>query len=408
MKPLGTRLDALRRSFLATAGTGLTLGLALGLLMPSVDGWLAVDFPLVDLQENSASSLLQTIGTVVMSVVGISFSVIVVALQLASQQLSPRVLRTFETNRLSQVVLALFVGTFIYCLAVLARLGSVDGVPELSVSVAIVLALVAFAFFVAFIHEIVNVLQASNIIRRIATDGQQAVERRFPADVGAEPDDRDRAEREVEARMGATRPTAALADDSGYVTAVDSDVVEVAARHGGLVRQRTMVGDFVVRGAALADVWCAAGDEGLTEEVRHAFTLSPERTVVQDVAFPIRQLADVALRGVSPSLNDPTTAENAMGFVADGIVRFVERGGPPVPIRVDGDGRPRFVARVPTLDDLVRLGFEQVGAASADYPVLAARLVLLLEHIDRCAGEAGIPCSEARRQAARITPAERG
>lgn len=408
MQPLGTRLDALRRSFSVKAGAGLALGLAFGLLIPYVDRWLNTDIPVVTLREDSASSLLQTIATVVMSVVGISFSVIVVALQLASQQLSPRVLRTFETNRLSQIVLALFVGTFIYCLAVLAQLGAIDGVPELSVAVAVALALVAFAFFVAFIHEIVNVLQASNLIRRIATDGEQALQRRFPSDVGGEPDDLDRAERQVDARMAARAPEPVRATDSGYVTAVGTNVVDVAARHGGLVRQRTMVGDFVVRGAELADVWFPAGDEGLADEVREAFTLSSERTVVQDAAFPIRQLADVALRGVSPSLNDPTTAENAMDFVADLIVRFVERGGPPALIRVDGDGEPRFVACAPTLDDLVRLGFEQVRVASTDYPVLGTRLITLLEHIDRRAREAGIPCEEAQRQAAQITPAARG
>jgi uncharacterized membrane protein len=143
-------------------------------------------------------------------------------------------------------------------------------------------------------------------------------------------------------------------------------------------------------------VWCESDARALSDEVERAFEIADERSVVQDPAFPIRQLADVALRGLSPSLNDPTSAENAMGSLADLLVRFARRGQP-APVRVDDSGAPRFVALVSTLDDLVRLRFEQVRVKAATYPVVAVELIRLLSEVERSANEMGTACAEARR-----------
>ena len=137
--------DALRRSFWFLPAAAMAAGLVTGFGLVELDYALGLDpgvFTFVDLQ--SARAVLQTIATVTVSVAGLAFSVTVVALQLASQQLSPRVLRTFQGDRLAQGVLAAFVGTFVYSLIVLAKLTE-RGVPALSVTIAIVLAVAAFA-----------------------------------------------------------------------------------------------------------------------------------------------------------------------------------------------------------------------------------------------------------------------
>lgn len=365
--------------------------------MPSVDGWIGADVPLVDLERNSGSSLLQAIATVTMSVIGISFSVIVVALQLASQQLSPRVLRTFQSDRLSKVVVSVLVGTFIYCLAVISRLGSLpDEIPELSVSVAIVLAIASVGVFVRFIHTMVDALQASTVIRRIGDDARHSERARYPKAVGGDPADPELATRHVE-RVTATTPVAVTVRRGGYLTAVDGErLIESASACDVLVRQCIPMGDFVLSGMLVAEVW-GEHAEDFRDEVAHAFELSDERSVAQDPAFPVRQLADVALRALSPSLNDPTTAENAMGALAEILVRLADQGEPS-PVRVDADGRPRFVACVVTLDELVRLGFEQVRLSAHGHPVFSDRLVVLLHAIRRATRDAGMECREAERQ----------
>lgn len=271
-------------------------------------------------------------------------------------------------------------------------------VPELAIAVALCLAVVTFGFFIAFIHDIVNALQASDLIQRIAADAQGTIRRRYPDDLGGEPEDMAAAQAAVHATERASDPCELRSPRAGYLVAVHPDVIGELSSSDALLQQKVMIGDFVVTGQLLACLWCREDPDDLGERLTAAFELSYERTVVQDVAFPVRQLADVALKGLSPSLNDPTTAENAMNSVAETLVLFAERGAG-MPIRVDAAGAPRFVACAPSLDDLTRLGFEQVRVKGASYPVFAARLVELLGHVRRAAHDAGTGTREVERQA---------
>lgn len=394
--------DTLRRSFWFLPAVAIVVAIGLGFGLPELDrslgvelGTLAFSFSDVD----SARGTLETIATVTVSVAGVAFSATVVALTLASQQLSPRVLRTFQANRLSQATLAVFVGAFVYCLVLLSSLGA-GGVPKLSITFAIVLAVASFVLFVFFIHDIVNSLQASTLIRRIAADGQYAIAFRYPAGTGSDADDREGAAESVRRRTEPSASAEVRASRAGFIVSVAGDDVVGAARaHDALVVQRAPIGDFAVTGSRLAEIWCDGEvDDGLVDGVREAFRLEGERTVVQDVAFPIRQLADVALRGLSPSLNDPTTAENAMNSLADTLVGFLRVPDADV-VRVDEQDAPRFVAIRPTLDDLVRLGFEQVRVKAATYPVVSVRLLALLHELQREADAAGVESQEIARQA---------
>ncbi len=402
MRPVNPRLEVLRRSFWLYSSIAFVTAFLLGWLVPALHGWLYVDVPLLQFhQEGSAATALQTIATVSMSVAGISFSVVVVALQLAAQQLSPRVLRTFQADRPPQLALALFVGTFIYCLVALARLGAVGGEagPDLVVAVALLLATVAFAYFIVFIHHIVNVLQASDLIRRIASDAQFTVERRYPDDIGEEPPSLSAGEEAVQRSMDRREPIEISAPRAGYLVGVDPRVMKVLSESDALLEQLVMIGDFVVTGQRIARLWIDGGPgDAPVERIRRSFDLAHERNVVQDAAFPVRQLADIALKGLSPSLNDPTTAENAMNSIADTLVRFAARGDG-VPVRLDESGQARFVAQAPTLNDLTRLGFDQARVKAATYPQVAVRMAELLRLIRDAALASGTDCQEAERQA---------
>lgn len=373
--------DSFRASFGALSGLALTLGLIAGFAMPEVDVWLRADVPLFDFSsQGAARGMLETIATVTVSVVGIAFSVTIVAFTLSANQLSPRVLRSFRRDLLSQLTLAAFLGTFVYCLALLARLGSVgaldDEVPSISIAFAVLLAFGSLALFAVFLGHIVSMLQPSSVIASIANDSRTQLEHPFPADVGREPEDPE-ASREMALRqMRLLTERYVECDAEGYLTIVGgAEILAAAERGGGLVQQRTRVGSYVMPGLELATVWAPDADraERLAAEVAGCFAVGRQRTLPQDPAFPVRQLADIALKGLSPGINDPTTALNAVEALVAALNRFA-RGDRPSPVRIAADGEPRFLADVPDFDELLNLGFEQVLAFGQDDPLVERRL----------------------------------
>ncbi|HEV2060914.1 MAG TPA: DUF2254 domain-containing protein [Solirubrobacteraceae bacterium] len=400
--------EGVRSSFGFLTGVAMALGLVLGFVLPSVDAALDLgDAPVFGFADPEVGrSLLETVATATVSVAGLSFSVTVVAFTLASSQLSPRVLRTFRADRLSQATLACFLGTFIYCLAVLIRLGSADeggSVPNLSITLAVALAVVSFAMFAAFIAHIVSMLQPSSIIDGIRATGRRSLESPYPAGVGETPDTAAAERALLRTRDGdGGRPV--RADRQGYVSTVYATrLLTSAAGCDAVVVQRVQIGEYVIPGLLLADVWCAdhGRREDLVATVRAAFVLGRQRTPVQDPAFAVRQLADIALKGLSPGINDPTTAQNAMEALTALLVRFAT-GDPVSRLRADEHGVVRLVALAPDLDDLVRLGFEQVRVFAASDPAVSRRLLTLLARIDEAARSAGIRCIEPAHQAALI------
>lgn len=400
--------EALRSSFGFLTGVAMALGLIVGFVLPSVE--VASDIPVFGIAEPDVGrSLLETVATATVSVAGLAFSVTVVAFTLASSQLSPRVLRTFGADRLSQATLACFLGTFIYCLAVLTRLGSAEeggSVSNLPITLAVVLAIVSFAMFAAFIAHIVRMLQPSSIIDGIRASGREALEAPYPVGVGAEPD-----EDAVREALARTRDGGApvRSDREGYLSSMHAArLVQAAAACDGTIVQRVQIGMYVTPELLLADVWCADDRrDALVAAVRESFVLSRHRTPVQDGTFALRQLADVALKGFSPGINDPTTAENAIEAIASLLIRST-RGPHPSSFRADERGVARLVALAPDLDDLVRLGFEQIRAFAASDPAISRRLLVLLERIEDTARAGGLPCVEPSRQAALIVEAAAG
>lgn len=395
-------LERLRNTFWVLPALGITLAIVAAFALPAIDD--AVDLPdAVSFNggRDTARSVLQTIVTVAVSVAGISFSVIVVALVLASQQLSPRVLSSFQRQPLNQAVLGLFLATATFSLFVLgASEGTSETVPELSVTVAMVLAAMSLALFVVFLHYLVRSLNASAVIRRIAADGHRAIHEPYPLGFGDGIEDRRRAESAVRERAAGAASREVRAPRAGYLTSVDADDLLAAAEaHDGFVEQRRAIGDFALTGALLAEVWCAEADlDALAGRVERGFELYEERLVENDVGYPLRQLADVALKGLSPSINDPTTSENAMNSVTDALVRLARQPEAPM-LRVSRGGEARFRALAPSLEALVRLGFDQVRRDGASRPSFAVRLLELLANLRELGGARAAACPEIRRQA---------
>jgi uncharacterized membrane protein len=276
-------------------------------------------------------------------------------------------------------------------------------VPSLSLALATFLGLGSFALFAAFIGHIASMLQPSSVIASISAEARAHLDSPYPAEVGEEPEDGGRAGGDFERAVAGRRERPVRLEGEGFLTEVRADhLLEYAEAADLYVRQVTRVGAYLLPGEAVATAWLAEGgeeDDAVEERLRAFFSEGSQRTLPQDPSFPVRQLADVALKGLSPGINDPTTAANAMEAMSAALIRFACAGRPCL-LRADGDGRPRFWADAPDLDDLTWLGFEQVIHYAEKDPALPARLRELLERIAAAARQNGLETAEIERLAA--------
>lgn len=256
-----------------------------------------------------ARNLVETVASTSLNVVTITFSVTIVALQVAAAQYSPRVPRQFIRDRATQLTLAVFIFTFVYCLAVLRSIREdTVVVPQLAVTVAFLLAIISVASFVYFIHHIVHAIRIEQILRLVEQRTVSALlsnyERREEGD--PEPDLLDIPERAVPV----------LASSSGIIQRVNAKLLlDYAAKHGLVIQYVYMLGDQAVKDTALAWVWTSDSDGNLPDpgkelqpRIAKTLQIGRERSVQADVAFGLTQLVDIALRAVSTAINDPTTA----------------------------------------------------------------------------------------------------
>ena len=328
-----------------------------------------------------ARGVLTAIASTTVTVTGVVFSLTIVTLQLAASQFSPRVLRSFSRDRVSHVTMGAFLGSFTYALLVLrnVRSGADDGetfVPAIAVGVAILMVLASTSLLIYYIHHVARSIQASPLIDRITDDANAAVRRLFPEPVGeAAPDPSGDATRDGP-------PGLVAAVRAGYLQAVDEDALFSLAGDEGsprlTLRMEPLVGEFILPGAPLVTVWpaTAAAREDVRQAVRHAFTLGSERTLQHDAGFGIRQLADIAIKALSPGINDPTTAETCIDRLAEVLVNLGSRR-PPNAVRRGKHDSVRFIANELNFPAAVNLAFAQVRHyASGDASVLVHLLVI--------------------------------
>ena len=360
----------------------LTIAAALlALLLVAVDQRRAVDgseflFSFGGSPEG-ARSVLSTIAQSMLTFTGLVFTITMLVLQLASSQLSPRVMRTFLRDRGNQVVLGTFVATFVFTLLVLREVRTpIDGsdafVPAISVWVAFALLLASIGAFVWYIDHMAHAIRASTVIANIWTETVKAIERLYPERVGVQAGDTDWAP--------SNPPGIVLkSPKAGVVVRVDeAALLEATAGDDRVIELCPRVGDFIPQGAPLVRLW-GAWTRDTAEEVRDGVAIDGERTMDQDAAFGFRQLVDVAVRALSPGTNDPTTAVQALDRIHDLLRRLAQREIPS-PIR-SLDGRVRLILPRPTWDDYVQLGLEEIRLAGATQVQVIRRLRAILDDL---------------------------
>lgn len=352
------------------------------------DRWLAHWPRLFGVGAEGSRQMLSTLAGSMMTVLGVTFSMTLVALTLASSQYTSRVLRIFMSSRITQITLGVFAGTFTYCLIVLRTIrsnGVVEFIPGLAVFFAFVLALGSVGILIFFIHHIASSIQASSIIASVARETYSAIDRLFPGkkEQGSE----EKEDEEPFLRILDEMAWSAIpAEESGYIQSVDSEaLLRLARDKKTILRMERGIGDFVVQKTALASLALEeTPDSETVAAINAAYSISIHRTVDQDPAFGVRQIEDIALKALSPGVNDTSTAVMCIDHLTAILAHLAGRQLPPS--RISQDGELRVIRVVPTFESLLADSFDQIRRSAAGNVAVIARIISALDNIASLTG----------------------
>ena len=349
---------------------------------------------------STAGTVLEVIATSVMAATTLTFSLTVVALQIASQQYSPRLLRDFARDRKTQGALAFLVSTFVIALVTIRGLQEGRGLPVVAIALSLVMGLLSAGVLLAFVGHIVRVLRVDNMMLVAHQEASSVMLETWP------PYDA----RHNDAPQDLLPPngggTLVPAPRSGFVRVIrDPPLVEAAREGSFFIRLRVRAGDHVIAGTPVAAVWSLDGDATIDTArvqaaIRKSVEVGFERTVEQDAALGFRQLTDIAVKALSPAINDPITAGHAIGYCADLLCRLLGRNLAPQ-ARSDGQGTVRLVVASRDLRYFLDLVCSPIRRFGSGEPIV---LTALLRMLRDCAVAARDDAQrgELRRQADRI------
>ena len=367
----------------------VALGLAGGLLssleaaVPAVSAWVPRALFPSHSDSQVAQFILGGIAAAMMTVVSIVFAILLMTLTLASMQFSPRIILSFSQDTVTQQTLGIFLGTFTYCVAALPAAHALPHPfePVLAVLGAMLLALACVAWLLFFIHHISEAISVNHIVDRIAQETEDIIDQTMPRPVR-----RDRLPEEAVSDGAGLEPTAreapVLGGVSGYVRFIDTRRLAAQAKSANMsVRVLRRVGHFVPEGVPL--LMASKGDrltEAVAAELRAAFEFGPTRTLQQDVEYGILQIVDIALKAISPAVNDPSTAIGCVDQLSRILIRFATRE-PPDSVLYDPPGVFRVGLPWLSFDRLVESAFEQIRVYSKTDVAVSLRILRALGDI---------------------------
>jgi uncharacterized membrane protein len=342
--------------------------------------------------EAAAREVLIGIAAAVITVAGVVFSITILALQLASQQFGPRMLRNFIRDLGTQLSLGAFVSTFVYSVLTLGSVAHRPGTfaPHISVTVALVLTLVDLGVLIYFIAHVATSIQLTSVVASIAGDFRSTLDdlHEEAARTGSSTAAGEQLDRDARVRLEAGGGVVP-ARTSGFLQAVGHDrLVRIAASSDAIIRLLHRPGHFVVEGQPLALVWPAHAVGEVTHALTRAHIVGPNRTLTQDLGFAIDQLVEVAIRALSPAVNDTFTALNCIDWLGDCLCRAMRRPLPQGIYRDEG-GRVRVIDPVITFEGLVKGAFDKIRQAGRGMPAILIRQIRNLQRVAIAIGDAG-------------------
>ena len=324
-----------------------------------------------------AKTVISTIGSAMMTFIGVVFSISLVAVQMASGQFSPRVVRLYVRSRITKITLTVFLATFLFSLMTLTSFDSesdprlLTNVPLVESVLALAMVFLSLLLFIAYVNGTLRMMRISFVIDRIARESFRVAVKHPPE--GAVDEE----------HLGPATARITHHGRAGVLRDVHiARVVRTAGRHGVVLRLLPRIGDFVVPGTPVFTVHGGAAPS--RRALRYTVYVGVERTFHQDLGFGLRQLADIALRALSPAVNDPTTAVQAL----DRIVQFLASVAQ-YPLGAlhhrDRRGTVRMVQPVPDWTALVDLGFAEIRGCAVGNPQVPRRMLAGLDDLLRLA-----------------------
>lgn len=342
---------------------------------------------------DDARTLLATIATALLTFTGVVFSITLVALQMASTQYSPRVLRTFVRKPVTKLALATFIATFVYSLTLLARVGTASGahtVPQGAVGLAYLLVMVSVIVFVFFVHSTVRSMRVTYVIDAVFRETLPSMQKAFK-------DPSSYVEAQFPSRDLSVSGTIAFDHADAVLDGLAAHhLAQMAAAHGCVLRLTVPVGTFAPRGFEVIEVLGVPSSPLRPEEVLGAVNTSAVRTIYQDPNYGVRQLVDIAIRALSPAVNDPTTAVQSLDRL-HGVLRAVANRPDPSGYYVDEHGVARLIVPEPRWDQLVELAFTEVALYGSTAPQITRKLTAIFDDLTSCVPPERAGAIEAQR-----------
>jgi uncharacterized membrane protein len=381
------------------------------LLLVWAMNWLDVRIP-NEILENSGLVLVGTVAelsatligmaTSILATAGVVFSLLTLPLSTVASQYGSRLLRVFLGDRITQLVLGIFASAFVYCLgAVLTfplRMVPFEA-PQITPTVGLVLMMAAFASLILLVQHISTMLQAPNIAAGAGAELLDVILAESSSKVGIIDAQRQTGQIGPDTLMDmASLPETVgyqiRARQAGYIQYIQLDhVLALANERNLLIHLLCRTGQFISSSATVALVWPASGiDEQQAKQIRNAFLIGNRRTPAHDVEYAFNQLVEMAVRAMSPAINDPFTAITCLEYIGAGLALFL-RQGEISPHFYNQDGQLRFVFEPVTFDELLSTSFDMLRHASCEN---VSVLLHMLDVIDGISRETKSP--EARQQ----------
>jgi len=329
---------------------------------------------------SGSRAILSAIAGSMMSVATTAFSITIVALQLASSQFGPLLLRNFMRDTGNQVVLGTFIATFAYSLMVLRTINGVaenEFVPHLAVTVGIGLAIASIGVLIYFIHHSAASIQVDRVIQKVGDDLDATIDRLFPDKIGRSASQQQQQESLTAIPADFDRVAHSIeASESGYIQAIDdSQLMQIATEHNLLLRIEQRPGRFVVKGSQLMRVFPAEKvDKQLAAKIGDTVVLGIQRIGRQDLEFSIDQLVEIAARALSLGINDPFTAIRCIDQLSAALCHLAQQEIPD-PYRYDNRHRLRVIAEPIAFADAIDEAFNQIRQYGQSSVAVTMRLL---------------------------------
>lgn len=359
----------------------IAFSILLGICVTWIDEWYAdvefyqnLDFLYRSGADNSLA-ILTTIAASVMTVASVSFSITIVSLTLASSQFGPRLLRNFMRSFVTQSIIGTFTGTFVYCLIAMRNVGTSweEGSPHLSVTVGVGLAILCVWLLILFVHHVAASIQADTLVSGVHGELESQIEA-LPK--GSDPGDR---LTNQAARERCSSAIAVRSPRSGYLLAIDgAKLSEWAQSKECTVVFAARPGAFIAKGDELAwleGIEADADAEDLGKKVLEHVFMGRKRSPEQDIEYTVSQLVEIAVRALSPGINDPKTAEVCIDYLVAALCQLANRQLPNISLSREGEDRPCLLVPSTNFAGIVDEAFNRVRQSFGSQPSVIIRMI---------------------------------